>query len=261
MARLSAKTTKLIEVAVDHIFEAMKAQALGPEAVGKRLFIGHDPFLSLPGIFEHASQLEGAPVDKETLDNLVKIAGNYFEAAKFRAKARVINALESYLKSIQATEENTDISKVVSQQLSSVWDNVTSDVVRIVDTEASKFKSIGILDGIVRANAQIGINDPTVYFIVVRDQSLCDECRKIHMRPDGIIPRAWKLSQVSHQYHVRGDFFPSLGGLHPHCRCTMGTILPGWGFDQSGMLTWKGDGWDEYAMQQHIDTMTGGNSP
>ena len=53
-------------------------------------------------------------------------------------------------------------------------------------------------------------------------------------------PRLWKLSELSGGYHQRGQDFPSVMLLHPHCRCTMVMVPPGYGFDKKGHLTFVG---------------------
>jgi hypothetical protein len=45
---------------------------------------------------------------------------------------------------------------------------------------------------------------------------------------------------LGHGYHKKGEPNPKVGGLHPHCRCTMVTLMPGYGFDAGGMIKFKG---------------------
>ena len=37
---------------------------------------------------------------------------------------------------------------------------------------------------------------------------------------------------------------------HPNCRCSLTTVLPGYGFDSAGMLTYVGKDHDEYVNQR-----------
>jgi hypothetical protein len=114
--------------------------------------------------------------------------------------------------------------------LDDVMKEMGTHVEAIVDTEASNARNVSLMDGIVRINAVRGIDDPVVYFVVVRDNVTCPECIKLHLLEDKRTPRVWKLSEVGQGYHKRGDDHPKIGGLHPHCRCTMVTLLPGFGF-------------------------------
>jgi hypothetical protein len=97
-------------------------------------------------------------------------------------------------------------------------------------------------------NASEAVEDPVVFWIIVRDQYCCDECRDIHMK-DGV-PRVWKMSEVNSGYHKKGDDRPSVEGLHPHCRCQITTLLPGYGFNAAGFVTYKGNGWNEFDYQR-----------
>lgn len=61
---------------------------------------------------------------------------------------------------------------------------------------------------------------------------------RLHVMEDGVTPRLWFLSEVSRGYHRKGDNVPSVHELHPHGRCIMTTILPGFGFDKEGRITY-----------------------
>jgi hypothetical protein len=92
------------------------------------------------------------------------------------------------------------------------------------------------MDGVVGANAAVGVEDPVVFFVIVRDGNVCKECIRLHMMPDGTTPRLWYLSEVGHGYHKKGEETPKIGGLHPHCRCVMTTLMPGFGFNEGGFV-------------------------
>ncbi|SRR6266851_2910704 len=78
----------------------------------------------------------------------------------------------------------------------------------------------------------------------------CDECKKLHLMPDGKIPRLWYLSELSSDYHHRNDPVPSTLGLHPHCRCVMFTLYPSWGFTKTGKIHFIKVGHDEISTQR-----------
>ena len=86
--------------------------------------------------------------------------------------------------------------------------------------------------------------------MTVRDQHRCDECTRLHMMPDGVTPKVWKLSDVGSGYHKKGQSQPKVGGLHPHCRCMLTHLLSGYGFDASGRVTYIAAGHDEYENQR-----------
>ncbi|WNM70317.1 hypothetical protein [Myxococcus phage Mx1] len=255
MAKKLPKTAvKKIETAVDLLFDKAKARLLGPHMVDKRLDITFRRELSLPGLYEAAHQEEKGIPDKEQLESLLRVAENYLDATRLRAKSQVVNAVQAYVQDVAKVKKRGDpapnVHEVLGGELADLWGKVSSQVRRIVDTEAQNVRSVGVLDGVVRANASVGIEDPVVFFVVVRDQHLCDECKKLHLMPDKTTPRLWRLSEVGHDYHKRGEPQPKVAGLHPHCRCSMTTLLPGFGFDASGMVKWVKEGHDELASQR-----------
>ena len=70
---------------------------------------------------------------------------------------------------------------------------------------------------------------------------------------DGKTPRVWKLDELSHGYNKKGEDSPSIGGLHPHCRCTLVTLMPGYGFSAGGFVQYKKAGYSEYNAQHELE--------
>lgn len=256
-APISKTARKAIETAIDALFERIKARLTGllPEkslALGKKkLVFSFVPDLTLAGLYTAASKEEGVHTpNTELLDGLVKITSSYLDAHKEKAKAQAIQAVQSHLQNVATTKERGDTAKVLGGQLTEIWDKVTSDVKRVVETETTVVRNMGVDDAIQRVSALQGVSDPTVYFVTVRDNSRCDECTRLHLLSDKVTPRVWKRSEIGAGYHKKGDSNPKVGGLHPHCRCVMSVLMPGFGFDSSGKVVWKKLGWDEYANQR-----------
>ena len=237
---------KAIHSAIDNLFDRAKVRVLGPQSVDKRLGISatiFNPTFSIPGIFTAASREEyiKSP-DEAILKVLLGNVSNYIESYRAATKAKVTHAVDAFLQEAALSGVKTDLETVLGGQLTEVWGQVTRDMKRLIDTECNNSKNTGVLDGIIRVNAAHDIEDPAVYFATVRDSKRCEECTRIHMLEDGITPRLWYLSEVGHSYHKKGEDSPALGGLHPNCRCTIVTVMPGYGFDAAGMITFKGIG-------------------
>lgn len=247
---LSPGAIREIETAVSDLFDRIKVRALGPRAVDKQLVVGWKPELSLPGLFMAASGEEGARPDEDVMGALVKIASGYLDAEKERTKAQVVKAVGDFLKEAKSGKVKTNVQTVLGGKLADVMARVTSEVDRIIDTEATTARNVGVLDGISKVNSASGIEDPVVYFVVVRDNALCGECKRLHLLEDEITPRVWKMSSVSHGYHKRGEDSPSIGGEHPHCRCSLVSLMPGYGFTDAGMITYIGPDHDEFERQR-----------
>lgn len=243
-----------IHAAVDDLFDKLKVRFIGPQSVSKRLFISFSREKSMPGMFEAAHAEERGIPDREHLDQLLRTAENYIEALRHKTKAQTVVAVQNFMHDVakhrRRGAEPPNLHTVLGGELSDVYAKVKADVRRILDTETQTARNVGTLEGITRANASMGIEDPVVFFVVVRDEHLCDECKRLHLMPDRKTPRLWRMSEIGHDYHKRGEEQPKVAGLHPHCRCSMTTLMPGFGFDAAGMVVWKKEGHDELARQR-----------
>ncbi len=244
---IGSTAIKLIRAAVDRAFDKAKARVLGPWSVPKQIAVGYNREWSLPGIFEQAAKEEGYIPDLQTLKQLLDIAGGYIDATRERTKTRVVHQVTSFLKDAHMSGVKTDLPTVLGGALQDVMNESVVSMRRIIESETNNVKNVGILEGAIRVNATQGIKDPIVYFVSVNDESRCSECTRLHTI-DGSTPRLWKLSEVGHGYHTKGDPAPKIGGLHPNCRCTMATLMPGYGFI-GGRVTYITKDHDEYAKQ------------
>lgn len=248
---LTKRAVSQIEKAVDRMFDRIKGRALGPDFVAytgdKKIFVGFNPQYSLPGIYRRASIEESAAPNERVLHGLVKVAGGYIDAERERVKAQVINAVNAWL----LKDPDADPEVVLGGELAPIFKQTLDNVAKILDTESTKARNMGTLEGVTKVSAARDIEDPNVFFIVVRDKDLCAECKRVHLLPDEKTPRVFKLSEVSGGYHQRGTDTPSVGGLHPHCRCTISDLSPGYGFDKkTGLIKFIGIGHDEFANQR-----------
>lgn len=245
---LSKGVVKIIHAAVNKLFDRAITRFTGRPIGDKRIYIGPTR-VSLSSLFQAASAEEHARTDMDMLDGLIRIATGYMEAQREAAKSKVHKAVEGWLNEAHAKGVKTDVKTVLGGELAELWGKTTEAVHRIVDTEASNARNMGTLNGVVRVNAAMGINDPIVYFVVVRDNILCEECKRLHLQADGVTPRLWYMSELSHGYHKKGDDAPAVGGLHPHCRCSLVTLMPGYGFEDGAVSYIKPDH-DEMAAQR-----------
>jgi hypothetical protein len=247
--QLGPGAVRQIEKAVDHAFDRLKVRLLGPQSVSKRIYVGYTRQYSLPGLFEAASKEEGVAANLQALNQILKVAGGYVDSTRAKTKARVVREVQGFLQDAHKGGIDTDLKTVLEGKLTEVWSETAHAVRRIIDTEATHTKNIGVLDGIVRINSSAGIDDPLVYFVVVRDKDLCNECKRLHLLDDEITPRVWRMSEVGSGYHKKGEANPKIGGLHPHCRCSLVTLMPGYGF-VGGRVSYISKNHDEYAKQR-----------
>jgi hypothetical protein len=248
---LSKTSVDRIHSTIDQLFNKAKGRFLGPQVLDKRVY-GLDflEALSIPGIFKAASLSEYAIPDEDILRVLAIGIASYIDSYREKAKAQVVDNIRTFLTEAAIKGIKTDAETVLGGQLADVWGKITSDVVRMVDTEANKVKNVGVLDGIIKVNKAHGIEEPVVAFLGPIDNFLCEECKRVYLMPDGRTPRLWYLSEVTHSYHKKGEDLPSLNGCHPNCRHTVVGVLPGFGFDAAGHVTYVEPGFNALKEQR-----------
>lgn len=247
---LSRRKISRIRASVDRLFEKMKMRLLGvmPKGIVIRPYVNQD--LTVPGLYEAAVRDDGGRPNPDTSDRVVKVAASYLDALRERTKAQVVRDVSAALSDVKARGLEPDVATVLGGRLAETWAKLSSDVQRVAATEAQHGRAMGALEGIARINTLRGIDDPVVFFVVVRDQHLCKECKRLHLLEDGVTPRVWRMSEVSHGYHKKGDPMPSVSGEHPHCRCSIATLMPGWGFGAAGAVEYRGPDHDELLRQR-----------
>lgn len=248
-AKLSPAAVRLISKALDGLFDRIRSHVIGDKPPGKQLYIAYRPELTLKGIFDASAEEEGTKPADDTFKVLKQISESYLDATREKMKSKTIKAIQDFLFDASRNKVKTNLATVLGGKLEEVGGEIQRDVRRILETESTVHRNTSIMDAITKTNALAGVEDPVVFFVVVRDQALCEECRKLHMRPDGVTPRVWRMSELGSGYHKRGDPTPKVGGLHPHCRCVLTTLLPGYGFNAAGRVTYIEPGHDEYKRQ------------
>ena len=247
---LTKRALRQISSSVDSIFRRIKWRVLGPNYSapiedGKLKYIKR---WSLPGLYHSAAVEEGVEPNERMLNSLMTIAEGYLDAEAERTKAKITHAVHVSL------NKNPDdpFEDILIEELKPVWEEAVHAVVKIVDTEGTTARNLGTLEGVSKAGAMLGNEDPYVFFIPVRDNDLCAECKRVHLLPDGKTPRVFKTSEVSTGYHDRGTESPSVSGLHPHCRCSLTGMARGYGFDGGGMIRFVALDHDEYRAQRGL---------
>jgi hypothetical protein len=244
---LSKAVLKAIGTEVDEVFDRISDRFLGTKYVPHGIEF---KVMTLEDFFKDIAEREGIDPDKDSLSTLKDIAESYLDSARERAKAQVTQSIQQVMREAILTGDVPNIEVALEGALTKVWGDVTTHVHTILDSEINTARNVSIMEGITEYNASIGVDDPIVFFVIVRDNNVCSECIRLHMMPDGVTPRVWKLSEVGSGYHKKGDPNPKISGLHPHCRCIMTTLLPNFGFNSSGMVTFIGNGHDEFAKQR-----------
>jgi hypothetical protein len=143
------------------------------------------------------------------------------------------------------TPSSTEIKNRITEGLNEAGKHIKT----ISEAESTKARNTGKLFNIAKAASSVGVSDPYVFFVVVKDNVTCPECIRLHLMPDKITPRVWKMSEVGFSYHKKGEPNPKVAGIHPHCRCSMTVLLPGYGF-KGGKASFVSNEHDEYQKQR-----------
>jgi len=189
------------------------------------------------------------PVEENVIENNIAQATEYITALKDKTKNNVINKVDGYVKNKQVKGQSLsreDLDEIVGAEMEKAGKHLHLTTM----AEATKARNVGAGLDIIDVGVSQGTSDPTVFFVLINDESTCSECKRLHLMEDMKTPRLWKFSEISQDYHKKGDPTPSINGLHPHCRCTLTYLALGFGFDSSGLVKWKAPNFDAYKEQR-----------
>lgn len=253
MVGISSPGKEAIGRAIEDMFDRLAMQFIGniPAFRDKKLFvISSENNMGLPHLFVQAMQNKNLnEIEKDVLRGLLESSNAYIESLKNRTKANVtegIDALAREAKLQKRDVEKRDVQKLLDDELK----KAKSHLRLIAESESTKLRNFGTMMDISRVAADIGDGDPTVFFVIIKDGSTCRECIRLHLMPDEVTPRLWKLSQLKQGYHKRGENSPSAFGLHPHCRCTLTYLSKGFGFDTKGKIKYHHQDYDGHSTQE-----------
>lgn len=253
MFGLSNRVKESINLVVEDAFDSIALDFIGdiPKLKNKkRLVISSERNFGLANLFVQAmGNRTPNPLEQDFLAGLLNSSHAYIESLKNRTMANVTERLDGLAREANLRNEKMkeeDVQAAIAEELGKAKAHMKA----IVESESTKTRNLGHMMDITRVAADLGDSDPTVFFVVFKDQSTCRECVRLHLMPDGTTPRLWKFSQLKQGYHKRGEDNPSAFGLHPHCRCTMVYLSKGFGFDDMGKLKYKREGYDAYSKQK-----------
>jgi hypothetical protein len=249
---LSSTVKEALNGAVEDLFDRIALQFIGniPKLRGKNLVITSDPHMGLAHLFIQAmGNKTPNELERDVLKSLLESSHGYIEALKNKTRANITERIDGL--SREATLKNTKMSQTdVQAAIAEEMQKARSHMLAIAESESTKLRNLGSMMDISRVAADIGDSDPTVFFVVIKDDTTCKECIRLHLMPDMVTPRLWKFSQLKQGYHKRGEDSASAFGLHPHCRCTLTYLAKGFGFNQNGYLEFKDQGYNAYSKQK-----------
>jgi len=216
----------------------------------KTVVFSSSPNMGLSHLFVQAME-NRVPnsIEQDALKGFLSSADGYIESVKKQTKSNLIERIDGLTKEASVRGEKAS-EQAVQAAITEEMHKARFRLLAIVESEATKLRNVGSLMSISRMAASVGDSDPTVFFIVVRDNVTCKECIRLHMTDNGTTPRLYKFSELKQGYHKRGENMPSAFGEHPGCRCTLSYLTRGFTFDKQGKLTYHSEGYDEYSLQK-----------
>lgn len=253
MFGLTGRVKDALNVAVEDLFDRIALDFIGdiPKLRNKKnLIISSERNFGLTHLFVQAmGNRSPNPIEQDFLKGLLDSSFGYIESLKNRTKANITERIDGLAREASLRNEKMrpeDVDTAIKDEMG----RARSHLMSIVESESTKLRNLGHMMDISRRAGDLGDSDPTVFFVVFRDQSTCKECIRLHLMPDRVTPRLWKFSQLKQGYHKRGEENPSAFGLHPHCRCTLSYLSQGFGFNEHGRLTYVSENYDAYSKQK-----------
>ena len=254
MFGISSSGKEAISIAVEKMFDTLAYRLLGnvPKLRNKSPFFGSSPTNSLAHIFIQAlGGKEPNHFEKDILRSILNSSHGYVESLKNKTSSNVVESVDALVK--EARIQGSHVSSAqLAELISAEMDKARGHMKLIAEAESTKTRNMGHTMEIASKAKEEGIEDPTVFFIIVRDGKTCPECIRLHMLPDEVTPKVYKMGELSMGYHKRGEDRPSACGEHPFCRCSLSQLPPGWGF-KAGYVSFISLNHDEYRKQRDLD--------
>lgn len=253
MLGISSQGKSSINQIIEDMFDKIALQLIGEIPKLKRrktLVISSRKNYNLSHLFvQSMANKQPNAVERDALKSLLVSANGYVESLKNRTKSTITERIDGLAKESGFKKrklEESEIQSIISEEMQ----KAKSHLKTIAESEGTKLRNIGSAMEISKVASNIGDEDPTVFFTVVRDKVTCSECIRLHMMPDKSTPRAWKFSEIKHGFHKRGEDTPSISGIHPHCRCSLTYLSKGFGF-KNGKLSFIDEKHDEHKKQNN----------
>jgi hypothetical protein len=255
MKGLSLKAFDAIERMIKNRFDSISMQFLGmvpTKLKSKQITFSTSPETSMISLFLKAlgSQSPNA-IEEQTLKTMLRVSNGYLDALRDRTAAKIMHEIESQITNASLKNQKSSTKKI-DGIINKEMGRAGTHLKLIVNSESNKAANTGTALQISKLSAEKGEDDPTVFFIVVKDEVTGPEEWILHLLPDRKTPRLWKLSEIGAEYHKVGDPNPKLPGLHPNCRCKLTYLAKGWGFSSEGKVKFISLEHDEFKRQREL---------
>ena len=251
MYGISSSGKEAISLSVEKMFDELAYKLLGniPKLRNKSAMYSTVPPNTLAHIYTQVlNKKELTQKEKDILKSILTSSYGYIEALKYKTGSDIAEKIDSLVKEAKNNQSYLEAGMIAGIVGAALL--VARQHMKLI-AEAETTKTRNIAHSVeIAGNAEIkGIQDPSVFFVVVRDGLLCEECKRLHLLEDGVTPRVYRMSELSMGWHKRGDSRPSACGEHPNCRCTLQELPQGTGF-KNGFVSFISLDHDEYQSQR-----------
>jgi competence protein ComGC len=248
MKGLDEKAVSLIEKLVGERFDNISLQFLGliPKISKQKKIVFSTSKNNLISLFLQALGTRTPNGDEENvLKTMLRVADGYIKALKEKTQSTIINKINANVAENKGNITLKSAKKVFRDEM----DKAGQHFKLIANAESNKATNTGTALQIQKVGESNGESDPTVFFVVHKDEKNHPDTLRLHLLPDGITPRCWLLSELGQEYHKKGDPNPKVQGTHPYCRCKLTYLPKGFSFE-GGKISWKSLDWDELKHQR-----------
>jgi len=256
MNGLSSSGKERIKSVVERLFDSIAFGLLGniPSVRAKNTFWNAAAGIGLGHIFiEAMGNKRPNSLETDVLAGLLASSHGYIESIKHNTQSNIAEQVDGLVRQSQFGGEYVDESKV-HEIIANEMKKAKNQIKIVAESESTKIRNVGSVMDISRKAAEKNIEDPNVFFIVVRDSHTCEYCNKNHINADGT-PKVFKLSEIKQSYlstEEKKSGEVSVCGAHPLCRCGLNFLSPNYGF-KNGKLEYIANGHDEYEKQKSED--------
>ena len=254
MRGISSSGKEKIKELVERLFDRIALKLLGniPSLRNrKNLFFSVEKNIGLANLFvQEMANKQPNLLEEDVLKGLLNSSHGYIEALKHSTTSNIVEQVDGLIKQANLNGSIVEHSQV-SNVLKEHFKKARNAVKTIAESEGTKVRNVGSVMDISRIAAEKGIEDPNVFFSVIRDKHTCQWCLKNHLHENGT-PKVFKLSEIKQSYlstEEKKNGEVSVCGAHSNCRCTICYISPGYGFIR-GKLAYISQHHDEYKFQK-----------
>ncbi len=251
MNGLPLESLEAIERLIDNQFNYIGINFLGliPKLSREKKIVFTTNRNSLTSLFlQSLGNRNPNKTEEDTLKTLLRIANGYLDQLREKTKTNIINDVNNYF--INQISNNKEINiKEAKNIIDNKMEEAKDHFNLIINAETQKAINTGTAMQIKRIGESLNIPDPTVFFIGAIDERTCDTCKSLFFLPNLVTPRVYRLSELNSGYYKKGDQFPSISSAHPNCKHFLTFLSPGFGFDETGHIKFKGLDWDEFKYQ------------